>query len=219
MKSNKKYGNVNFGRSRAGNQSARSNPRRVLYPSSSLVSQIAPELKNVDVAVSLAANNGGAVLLLNGVAPGTALNQRVGRRILLRSLRYYLAASVTAATGVDQFHRVLVVLDSQPNGAALAAADVLDGGQSSQVNISNQLRFKILLDRRIYLNASGEPDSARLIDGSIGMNTVVQFNSGVAGTVADIATNSLYLVVLGSEAAGVTAGTVAGTTRVRYSDE
>jgi hypothetical protein len=181
--------------------------------------RFAPEAKIVDVNANSAANNGGAILLLNGVQPGTALNQRVGRQIQMRSLKYHLTAAVTAATGVDQIHRVLIVLDAQPNGAALAVGDVLDGGQSSQVNISNQKRFKILFDERIYLNASGEPDSARLIDGSIGINTIVQYNTGVAGTVADIATNSLYMITLGSEAAGATAGTVAGTVRCMFYDQ
>jgi hypothetical protein len=181
--------------------------------------RFAPEMKVVDVNVSLAANNGGAILLLNGVQPGTALNQRVGRQIQMRSLKYHLTAAVTAATGVDQIHRVLIVLDAQPNGAALAYTDVLNGGQSSQVNISNQKRFTILYDERLYLNASGEPDSARLIDGSIGMHTIVQYNAGTAGTVADIATNSLYMIVLGSEASGTTAGTVAGTVRCKFHDQ
>lgn len=181
--------------------------------------RFAPESKVVDVNPALAATNGGAILLLNGVQPGTALNQRVGRQIQMRSLKYHLTAAVTSATGVDQIHRVLIVRDAQPNGAALAVADVLDGGQSSQVNISNQMRFTILFDERFYLNASGEPDSARLIDGSIGMNTIVQYNTGVAGTVADIATNSLYMIVFGSEAAGVTAGTVAGTVRLKFYDQ
>lgn len=180
---------------------------------------VAPETKVVDVTASLACNNGGAPLLLNGIAPGTALNQRIGRQVLLKKLKYHLTAAVTAATGVDQIHRVLIVRDSQPNAVALTMADVLDGGQQSQVNISNQMRFKILLDERIYLNASGEPDSAQLLDGSISMNTITQFNAGVAGTVADITTNSLYLLVVGSEAAGVTAGTVAGTIRCMFIDE
>jgi hypothetical protein len=183
------------------------------------LSRFAPEVKVVDVSANLAATNAGAILLLNGVQPGTALNQRVGRQIQMRSLKYHLAAAVTAATGVDQIHRVLIVLDAQPNGAALSYTDVLDGGQTAQVNISNQKRFKILYDKRIYLNASGEPDSARLVDGSIGMNTLVQYNAGVAGTVADIATNSLYMIVLGSEAAGATAGTVAGTVRCTFYDQ
>lgn len=181
--------------------------------------RFAPEMKVVDVSANLAATNAGAILLLNGVQPGTALNQRVGRQIQMRSLKYHLTAAVTAATGVDQIHRVLIVLDAQPNGVALTYTDVLDGGQTSQVNISNQKRFKILSDERIYLNASGEPDSARLLDGSIGMHTIVQYNAGVAGTVADISTNSLYMIVLGSEAAGVTAGTVAGTLRCKFYDQ
>ncbi len=192
---------------------------RRLYPRKAVSSRIAPELKAVDTAVSLNCDTTGAILLLNGVAPGTALNERVGRQIMMDRLSYRLQGTVTAATGVDQFHRFMIVLDRQPNGAALAINNVILGGVTSQVDLSNQKRFKILHDERYYLNASGEPGSGTVYGGDIGLRTRVQYNSGTAGTVADIATNSLYLIVLGSIVAGATAGAVAGSIRVRFSDE
>lgn len=182
-------------------------------------SSIARELKAVDVSPNTAADTGGAILLLNGIAPGTALDQRVGRQVAMVKLNYHLLCSVTAATGIDQSHRVLVVRDKQPNGVALTIADVLTGGSTSQYNLSNQARFAILMDKRYYLNASGEPGSGLVLDGSIGINAIEQFNGGIAGTVADITTNSLYLIILGTAAPGVTAGIVAGQFRLRYYDE
>ena len=50
------------------------------------------------------------------------------------------------------------------------------------------------------------------------LNHPVTFNAGDAGTVADITTGSLYFLVVGSEAAGATAGTVSGRVRVRFDD-
>jgi hypothetical protein len=179
----------------------------------------APELKALDTAVSLAADTTGAVQLLNGIQPGTALNQRVGRQIQVTHLTYRLACTVTAATGVDQFHRVLIVLDRQPNGVAPAVNEVIDGGSTSQYNLSNQKRFAILYDKRYYLNASGEPGSGAVLNGEKPVNILVQYNSGVAGTVADLATNSIYMIVLGTIAAGATAGSVAGSVRLRYYDQ
>lgn len=182
--------------------------------------RIAPELKASDVNVSMAADTTGAILLLNGIDPGTALNQRIGRQILAKKLRLRLACVVTAATGADQTQRVMVVLDKQPNGVALAITDVLTSvGTTANYNLSNQARFKILFDRRVYLNATAEPFSAQLLDVSLGQKYVVQFNAGVAGTVADITTNSLYMITIGSNAAGATAGTVTGASRLRFSDE
>lgn len=179
-----------------------------------------PEVKAVDSSVNLAANSTGAILLLNGIVPGTALDERVGRQVLMTKLKLDLRMSVTAATGVDQVHRFLVVLDKQTNGAALAVTDVLNTvNPYSQVNLSNQARFTILLDRVQYLNASGEAGSGAVFRGSIGVHEVVQYNSGVAGTVADISTNSLYLISVGQEAAGATAGLLYGTARLRYKDE
>jgi len=161
-------------------------------------SRFAPELKAVDVSPNTAADTGGAILLLNGIAPGTALNQRVGRQVLMTALKYHLYCNVTAATGIDQSHRLLIVRDKQANGAALAINDVIDGGSTSQYNLSNQARFEILMDKRYYLNASGEPGSGLVLDGTIRFNAVEQFNAGIAGTVADIATNSIYLIILGT---------------------
>jgi hypothetical protein len=179
----------------------------------------APELKALDTAVVAAVDTTGAIQLLNGIEPGTALNQRVGRQITMVKLQYHLQSIVTAATGIDQFHRLLVVLDKQPNGVALAINSVLDGGSTSQYNLSNQHRFVILYDKRFYLNASGEAGSGIVLDGTIGLSAVVQYNSGIAGTVADIATNSLYLIALGNVVAGATAGSLAGSVRLRYYDE
>jgi hypothetical protein len=136
----------------------------------------------------------------------------------MKHIKYHLLGSVTAGTGIDQSHRLLIVLDRQPNGAAPAINDILTGGTTSQYNLSNQLRFAILMDERYYLNASGEPGAGAVFDGKIGVGAIEQFNSGTAGTVADITTNSLYLLVLGTVVAGATAGTVAGSIRYRFTD-
>ena len=197
----------------------KTNPKGPTRPKQSKRPRAEPELKAVDTAVALNCDTTGAIQLLNGIQPGTGLDQRVGRRVSMVMMKARLQAAVTAGTGVDQFCRYLVVLDHQPNGAALAINDVILGGTTSQVNLSNQVRFEILRDKRVYLNASGEPGSAAVIEFSIALNRDTQYNSGSAGTVADIATNSLYLIVLGSIAAGATAGAVAGSVRVRYYDE
>ena len=47
---------------------------------------------------------------------------------------------------------------------------------------------------------------------------VTEYNAGVAGTIADIATNSLYLITIGQQNAGLTAGITLGTCRIRYTD-
>lgn len=158
-------------------------------------------------------------MLLNGCAPGSALNQRVGRHINMIRAEFSTRTGVTATTGIDQDARFLVVLDKQPNGDAPAVTDILDAVTAlSQPNLAYSERFKILADRVFELNASAEPGSRRYVRMTVPLNKVVTYNSGTAGTIADISTNSLYFVQIGSVAAGATAGNVYGQCRLRFSD-
>jgi hypothetical protein len=130
-----------------------------------------------------------------------------------------LTCQVTPTTGVDQIQRVLLVYDKQTNGAALSLSDVLSTPSvDADMNLNNEMRFKLLVDDRYHLNAAAEPGSMRVIRHDYATQRMVRFNSGNAGTVADIATGSLYLIVIGSVVAGATAGFVSGRTRVRFTD-
>jgi len=135
------------------------------------------------------------------------IDERIGRQVRAMSLKWRATSLVVAGTGVDQVHRILILVDHQPNGAAPGITDVLTSASAlAQLNPANRLRFKILLDKTIYLNASGEAASGRSWQFSPSLGFEVLFNAGVAGTVADITTNSLYCVVIGNIAAGSTAG-------------
>jgi hypothetical protein len=158
---------------------------------------------------SLAVNTTGAVFLLDGFVPGTAIDQRLGRTVTLDCLEALIQDQVTSGTGVDQYHRILFVYDKQPNGAAFVITDVLDTTNTvSFPNLANRARFDILYDDLHHLNASAEPGSERTYSIRIPLNRRVIFNAGTAGTVADIVTGSLYILVLGNVAAGSTAGTL-----------
>jgi hypothetical protein len=170
------------------------------------------------VAAAQACDTTGALNLLNGVVPGTAVNERLGRAIELESLELHLQDTVTGGTGVDQFHRILIVADRQPNGAALAITDVLDSvSVVSPINLANRARFTILWDEFHHLNATAEAGSQKAFYLSKSMkNLRVIFNSGVAGTIADIATNSVYILTIGSVGAGATAGSCTYRARIYY---
>jgi hypothetical protein len=164
-------------------------------------------------------NTGGAINILNSMVGGTTVSTRLGRQVTVRKCMVRLGFTVTAATGVDQFQRFLLVLDHQPNGAAPAITDILvTAAPNAQLNADNAQRFKILHDNVFHLNASGEAGSQREVRLLKRLMVPVQYNSGNAGTVADIATNSLFAVFVGSEAAGVTAGSVTGTIRTWFTD-
>ena len=138
----------------------------------------------------------------------------------MAALSAILQFSVRTVTGIDQFHRYLIVRDKQANGGALAVTDVLDSvSVSAMLNLSNQHRFVILHDELVHLNAFAEPGSQVPFQRNFRVDSLVQYNSGTAGTVADIATNSLYFIFIGSVPGENDGGTVNGTFRLRYTDE
>jgi hypothetical protein len=205
------------------NYSKRSSAARKAYKvgrSSAYTGPVRAFPKALTMNVGIVSDTTGGIQLLNGIATGTALDQRLGREVRCGSLRGNLLSYVTATTGVDQLHRILLVWDRQPNGAALAILDVLDATTVyAQQNIANISRFKILWDVFHALNASPESGSLKAIELSCPIKKVVIYNSGTAGTVADIATGSLYLISLGNIAPGATAGGVAGTLRLTFSTD
>lgn len=180
------------------------------------------EWKYIDANLSAPMNTVPVYTLMNALAPGTGASQRVGQNVLIRSLelRGYLAADGGAAN--SQTVRWLVLLDRQTNGAVPAAVtDFLNPGTVNGLRaLTNRKRFKILLDRTSVLSPFTQ-DGAQSkfhIYMKFRRPIKVEFNGGVAGTIADIATNSLFFVAMGTEAAGATDGLYAVTFRIRYTD-
>jgi len=157
---------------------------------------------------------------------GDDINARGGRQVLMRSLEIRAQMYGTAATGVDQVHRLLIVYDKQTNGVAMAPTDITDIAAAdvklplTPYKLENRHRFIVLYDSGpIAINAVAEPASHRVVTAKKALKLGVTFNAGNAGTVADIITGSVYAVALGSVAAGVTAGSIALASRIRYEDK
>ena len=178
------------------------------------------ELKAVDTSVNQSADTTGGVVLLSGIARGDDINQRTGREVTLRSIECRFLGRVTAGTGIDQQQRLLLVYDRQSNGAAPTVADVLGSANVLYPrNLENRRRFKVLYDRYFQLNASGEPGSEKVFKFYRRLRHPMVFNSGNAGTVADITSGAIHAVICGSAAPGATAGTIQGRVRIRYEDK
>lgn len=179
------------------------------------------EFKSIEAGAfgGTAVNTTGAIALLNGCVAGADIGNRIGRQMELRSIQLQCINSVTASTGVDQVHRVLLVYDRQSNGGAPAFNDVLNGATIVDFrNLANRKRFKILMDKKIQLSASSESGSREVWQYYRKLRHPVQYNGGSAGTIADIQTGSLYIMMIGQEAPGATAGDMKYVTRVRFTD-
>jgi hypothetical protein len=175
------------------------------------------ESKFLTMYGGLSCDASGAILLLNGLHLGYAIDQRLGRSVLMDRIDMHLDSSVNASTGADQIQRILLVLDHQPNGAALTITDVLDSvNPISQPNLANRSRFVILHDDQFVLNASGEPYSQRVNSYHHMLNQKIVFNDGNAGDISDITTNSLYLITFSNVASGSASGSLSVGVRLSF---
>jgi len=197
------------------------------------------EKKAIDLgSTSINVSTSGAVQLLNACVQGTDINNRIGRKIVLKSVfiqGYIFLENAVAPTSptlvAAQVGRVMLVWDKQANATVAPITAILDSAlPESQLRLENRDRFVIIktkqysFDPMIYNTTATQ--SVASLNGTMRnfkwykkLNHEVIFNSGNAGTIGDIASGALYLVAVGSVAAG--AGTDINlriTSRVRFDD-
>lgn len=184
----------------------------------------AEEWKNVDVTGADVAlpqtQTWSAPVLLNLATAGTGPQNRIGRRILMRSVNYRFhlgeadGASATGGIGATNI-RVLVVYDKQTNGGNPAITDVLtaDSFQSPN-NLANTDRFLIVSDQ---IFQTGDTTQATIGKHGRKLSLDTMFNNGGAGTVADVNSGGLFVFF---STANMAAGppVINYYFRVRYTD-
>jgi len=197
-----------------------------------------PEKKYRDQTVfGWGANTTGSFTLLNAMVLGTAYNDRIGRRIQIKSV--YIRGIVGAEAALTTISspivspafltRCIVFVDEQPNGAAPGITDLLfEATACSQLNPVYRDRFRVLADkqyaigRMIYdtTNGVGAADNCQWpVKIYKKCNITTTYNAGSAGTVGDIATGALYMFWCGSEPAGTDVdGTALVSARIRFYD-
>jgi hypothetical protein len=181
---------------------------------------LSPEVKYIDTNSNCAVNSTGALVLLNGCTEGTDVDERIGHHISVRKVMGAFGHAPDATTGVAQGHRILLVLDRQSNGSAPAITDILQSANTrSFANLDFADRFKILVDKVVIVSAYGDTGEyvQSSFECSIGCTTL--YNTNNAGTIADINTNALYVVFVGSQASGTTDGQVYYNIRLLFTDQ
>ena len=178
----------------------------------------------VDLATATyAMDTTGSLALIATVAQGASVNQRVGKKIMLKSLqcRGYMANNTSALINDVAF---LIVYDKRPTGALPAITDILASVSSSALNNDvNSGRFKVL--KRVDALMLGAPatstgtgDSAISVDFFLPLRDQIVFKAAGTGAIADIEEGALYLVTVGSTAAGVAAAAANMSFRTRFID-
>lgn len=172
----------------------------------------------------------GSILPLNNMNLGTDSNQRIGRRINMKSIlmRYILDSDFTQ----NVYFRTMVVIDMQTNAALPTWLDIFT--EQSAVclnNLNNRDRFRIILDRQEMIEAGISGQAVTGGNSNAGgptivfnkaykkMNYTTTYNQGNNGTIADIQTGSLLLCTIAT-VTGVGSGgySVQVRTRIRFTD-
>lgn len=199
----------------------------------------AKELKVADaLANAERVSTTGLYRLLNVPVLGTDFSNRIGRKILVKSLyiRGFVtstaAANLTAnANAPPQQARLIIVWDMQPNGVTFGGADLLTSlAPQAMLNLNNRDRFKIVSDTTYEIGVYRDSNVATASIATTGqvihpiskyiklgkIETV--FNAGSAGVIADINSGALFAVWVGSNAAGANDATAFVSYRARFQD-
>lgn len=187
------------------------------------------EWKFLDSSINQDINTTAVLTLVNGLQPGNSASQRIGMKVSIKSMEIRLNVNVTPATGVSQVNRWFILLDRQANGAAPAAVTDYLVAQSSTAprQLANRKRFKLITDKIYRLGGvlNGAGTGAQVAEGRMfkmyikfRRPIIVEYNAGVAGTIADISSNSLFFGTFGTEAPGNTDTNCTGYVRIRYTD-
>lgn len=165
----------------------------------------------------------GLPLLLNGSARGPEIYQRIGRQIFLKSLQVRLNVAQQNGALNEQTWRYTIVYDRQCNGTATTTAGVFDlaGAPSycfSQLNMDNRDRYLVLRDRVLKVSPPLDTDGTYNLVDDVPLNLFTTYNSGNTGTVTDIASGALYLILNCQAPLGLINLKLYATTRCYYYD-
>lgn len=195
---------------------------------------------NGQSTITQAINTTGTLNVVNLIRSGSGFNQRIGRRIEMKSLHLTGLIKPTGTVNASyDMARIMVIYDRQPNGAVPTISQILlnyDQGNATSTNAlahtnpDQRERFMVLMDERLALpsyatttgltGAGDGPNKTFLINRYInlaGLRTQYGQDSTVAA-IGDIASGALYVLSLGSFAAAAEAWTFTCSWRLRYQD-
>lgn len=174
-----------------------------------LVRRLGQEINFVDTAAaSREMSTTGAISLLATIAQGAAQTQRIGRKIVLKSIQ--VRGSVyTGTTTVTSKVSWIIVYDKRPTGVLPAITDILvTANSNSMTNSENVGRFQIVARKDYAMvgntGTAGQQDSKTMynVEKFIKIRKPMVFKSAGNGAIGDIEQGALYIVTVGDQATG-----------------
>jgi len=184
-----------------------------------------PEKKNHDVAATIAITAGvltwkGAVpaQLLNGISEGATSTSRIGRKITMTKLTINWFANLQSTSVGGSPIRCMVYYDKQANTAASGILTVLNTDDfNSQMQLYNVDRFILVASFFTPpVTVGGNYTECGKFTKSIALEAI--YNDGNSGTITDIQTGSLYIVVAQTANITVAGPNFSFISRLRFID-
>lgn len=207
--------------------------RQARLVGASTKSSSSPELKNVDAGNTLTINSGLSTWsipqLLNGLSQGAGSDERIGRKVTLKSMlfRYVFSVTGTPTAGTHTVAPIRIVLfyDKAPNGIAPIMTELFTQSNINSItNLGYKDRFIILRDWYPFEEIGYAPtwdNGFWSVAGSkyIKLPNLDQQFVGTGNTIASIGTGAIYWSWV------TTANTIVPTTsridvasRIRFTD-
>ncbi len=226
--SKRSYSNNNGGGKRRKNgyvsSYAKSKAKSKVYQSSGEKKFFDTDVADATITAAMTINN------LTIIPEGNGESDRVGRKITVTDIYWKYIIRLVGATAVintSDIVKLMLVQDTQTNGAQFVAANLLDTDTwESFRNLSNGKRFNVLFSENVPVAAhsgSGRGTTDTLAFGedrkySVGSrkcNIPIEYdNSATSGVITSVRSNNLYWVTQSLD--GITVGV--GTVRLRYTD-
>ncbi len=187
------------------------------------------EMKFKDVGLDKTVTAGLVASHLTVLPQGNTKSERIGRKITIKKVHGMGAITLppaTAGTDTSDVVRMMLIQDTQTNGAAFTSADLLEADTfDSYRNLANSSRFRVLWTRTYALRSYGAgPSGAAIVWSedvvkfkfSKSVNIAIEYdNSATTGALTTIRSNSIWMVYLSQE--GLCSAE--GTYRYRYTDD
>lgn len=190
-------------------------PRTFAQQIGAAAGPMTPELKDITSAFTLTTGAGpvwSSIQLINPIAQGSTASQRIGRKLVLKSIFLRFAANPgTSAIGC----RWLVIYDHAPNGALPVITDILSADSiNAHQNLTNSDRFMVIHDDYINTPVAATSFAGKWYRKFTDQGLQSQWTTATTGTIADVVTGAIYVAYVSLAAAG----TFAATARVRFTD-
>lgn len=163
------------------------------------------------------------------IVQGDTEIQRIGRKVTLKSIAVKGTVTLTAQTSAADAScmvRMKIIQDSQTNGAAFAATDLLETDViHSFNNLANSSRFRVLKQKTFQMRNNGmvasgaaftTGEDVRKIDCYLPLNIPIEYDNSVStGAIASVRSNSLWVVFQTSNGEIIA---LDGNIRIRFTD-